>query len=91
MKQTHFMEVINGYEKVTYPELQTEIKARLNGKKNNVEVASELGLKSVQTVLNIFNEKQIVSDDLLRKVFEVAGLKAMIIYDTTGRNYFMEK
>ena len=83
--QFKIMEVIKGFNKITYNDLQVEIKERLKELgKSDVDVAASAAIKSVQSIKNIYNDEQIVSDELLTKVFEIAGVKAAIVYDTTG-------
>lgn len=86
------MEVIKGFEKVSYKVLQESLKECIKEQgKSYVDVAASAGTKSVQSIHNIFGDEQIVSDTLLAKVFDIAGFKAIITHDATGRNYFMEK
>lgn len=84
-----------GFKKISLPELQLELKeVYKESGKTYVDLAYELGIKSVTTIQNILNpteDKQVVSDEMLTKFIKHLGVQAFVQWESGERNYFLKK
>lgn len=84
---------IDGYKKVSYKELQTVLQKRYSEAKiPDVNLAVELGVKSIATVKNTLNmDAQVVSDEVLTKMFKSLTMQAFTLWLNGERNYYLAK
>lgn len=84
--------LLRGYQKVSYNRLQSELrKAWEDSGKSDLELAIELEVKSATTAKNAFQpDNQIVSDEILTKVFNSIGLSAYVVWENGQRNYYIK-
>lgn len=86
------MELAKGYKQVSYNELQSELRStyEISGK-SYVDLAYELEVKSISTAQNSFAfDTQVVSDQILTKVFDCLGFNAFVVWMKGERNYYIK-
>lgn len=82
---------IKGYERVDYETFQTQLhKKFVDSDKSNVDIASEVKVKTPVTVKNAFRtDKQIVSDEILTAIMNCIGLDGNIVWSKRERMYYI--
>lgn len=85
-------ELVKGYRQVPYNELQSELNETFHAtNKTYVELAYELEVRSVSTAQNaIVSDNQMVSDEILTKVFNIIGLNAFVVWMNGERKYYLK-
>lgn len=85
-------ELVKGYRQVSYSQLQPElVEFYKASKKSYVELAYELDVRSVSTAQNaIVSDDQMVSDEILTKVFNLIGLNAFVVWLNGERKYYLK-
>lgn len=83
---------VDGFKKVDYPTLQEEIKKVYDSDKlPEIKIASDINVKSVQTVKNAFSPTdQIVSDQVLTNILDMVGLDSFIVWEKGERTYYIK-
>lgn len=87
------MEVL-GYRKVTYTQLQKELQKSRADKPDlhEINLAANINVKSVGTIRNCFVEDaQVVSDEVLTKLFKELELDGIVLWSNGERNYLIKK
>jgi len=87
------MEVL-GYKKVTYTQLQKELQRNKATKPylHELTIAANINVKSVGTIRNCFvEESQVVSDEVLTKLFKELEFDGIVLWSGGERNYLIKK
>jgi len=83
---------LEGFKKVDYNTLQSEIKKVYDSDQvPEIQIAAQINVKSVQTVKNAFQpDKQVVSDEILTNILNALGLNSFIIWQNGERTYYIK-
>ena len=81
------------YSQINYENLIKELKKATTDKDlHELTIATQVGVKSVGTIRNCYNlDVQIVSDEVLSKVFKVLNMNVFIAWIDGDRKYFIKK
>ena len=84
--------LVKGYREVGLPELQDELnRLYKESGKSHVDLAYEMGVKSISTITNILSgQPQVVSDENLTKFINLFGLKAFVQWKDGNRTYYIK-
>ena len=84
--------LMKGYKQVSLPELQAELKEGYkNYGKTYMELAYEMGIKSITTIQNLLTAKeQVVSDEMLTNFINLLGINAFVKWQDGERNYYIK-
>lgn len=84
---------VQGYKMVDYQKFQEQLHRSFSTcGKTNIDIASEVRVKTPVTVKNAFRtDKQIVSDDLLTAIMQSVGLGGFILWNKKERFYYIPK
>ena len=84
--------IVKGYREIGFPELQEELnKLFKESKKSHVELAYEMGVKSISTISNILSgQPQVVSDENLTKFINLFGLQAFVQWKDGIKKYYIK-
>lgn len=87
------MITIKNYSPIDFNDLQKKAReAREKNKKSNVELCSELNLRSIVTINNgLALDIQKVSDEKLTKLHKLLGIDSLVVYENGERKYFFKK
>lgn len=83
---------IDGFKKIDYPSLQAEMRKVYRPEETpEIVLATQINVKSVQTVKNAFNEdEQVVSDEVLSNILKELGIISIIGWSNGERNYYIQ-
>ena len=84
------MITISGYKQIEYVDLaQTLYEYFLDSGKKEIQIATELGLDSPNTIRNAFHPtEQRVSDKALTGVMKSVGLNGTVVWENGTRQYY---
>jgi hypothetical protein len=83
---------IQGFTNTTYQKFVMEMEARFTSSQTTeIELAQKLGLKSTQTIRNVFRkDTQIVSDEVMSGIMEFLDLYGFIVWMNGDRYYYIK-
>lgn len=82
---------IEGFKKVDYETIQSEMqKTHKPDSLPEINIAAQIGVKSVQTVKSAFNKEfQAVSDEVLSGVLGQLGITSLIVWEGGQKNFYI--
>ena len=85
------MITVKGYTQLTYSNFQRFLhKAFVDSKKKEIEIASDLGLSSPNTIRNAFDvNQQRVSDKVLTGVMKSLGINGFVVCKDESKFYYI--
>lgn len=85
------MITITGYREVKYTELVEAIQAhKQNSGKSDMQIAIEIGVSTQNTVKNINNDEQIVSDKVLTNTMQSIDLEGIVVWNRGQKTYYIK-
>jgi hypothetical protein len=83
---------IKGYKQISYFDFQKVLHiAFADSKKETIQIAADIKVKSPATAQNAFNtDKQVVSDEVMTNVMKSVGLAGFIIWIFGNKYYYIK-